>query len=717
MITATGYPSTHSPTSPHSSLSPQATEKAAAGKKAKKSAVTLSTLFPRVSVPPQPPFWAYIPKMGDFESIKILGAGGYGVVHLATYKPANLVTTVKLVNMDRFTRQKHAAMDKVLASVVRNPFMVKYYSCFTCKQAYVTVMEYVAGVDLMRVLSREHYLEIDAVQIIMAQLILALQHMHCKGFLHRDIKVSNMLILPGGRLKVIDFDTTKVCHGLFSKRGVRGFFRKTPFEFNDAESAGTVPYMAPEVLRQRPYGRSVDWWSAGIVMYKLMMGRVPFRGKNREAVRDRIIAAPLRFPRSEDREHSATTPAKDMTFRMLRKNAIDRLGSRSYAELKTHPFFDRFNWKRLHRERHLCDIPSVGSLVNVMRSKQAVELTSIADKRRKLKLEDMRDVSADGQRPLLCFSSSSFKKLILAVERAKEPIAVSDSFMETTEEPSSEISYALPLQPSDGHLLGALIDEEQDGVITPVSLLVGADKVDVVLYRKKCYKKFWGFGFALRRLKGEDNINYLVVYDVRPESPADKSQLLVLDFVLKVNGETVLDMALGRVKALITASGDQLLLTVMSSSPYRALTTRRDMMAVLRSAALVNVTLQPTASLCSLQKTYGVELLEPDVWDDRGKQFAKVYVIKTANTSLASGAVYPGDVVWTLNGAAVEQMPREQVYNILYSGRAQLPVALVPLSPLRTGQRVHISKLRESTLSDAHLITRLTAAAAHEESD
>ncbi|XP_070379164.1 uncharacterized protein [Dermacentor albipictus] len=658
MITATGYPSTHSPTSPHSSLSPQATEKAAAGKKAKKSAVTLSTLFPRcskrdpetakpvalllrklivivgevasslekigevpvtdwvgvgeelvrkyekVSVPPQPPFWAYIPKMGDFESIKILGAGGYG-----------------------------------------------------------------------------------------------------------------MLILPGGRLKVIDFDTTKVCHGLFSKRGVRGFFRKTPFEFNDAESAGTVPYMAPEVLRQRPYGRSVDWWSAGIVMYKLMMGRVPFRGKNREAVRDRIIAAPLRFPRSEDREHSATTPAKDMTFRMLRKNAIDRLGSRSYAELKTHPFFDRFNWKRLHRERHLCDIPSVGSLVNVMRSKQAVELTSIADKRRKLKLEDMRDVSADGQRPLLCFSSSSFKKLILAVERAKEPIAVSDSFMETTEEPSSEISYALPLQPSDGHLLGALIDEEQDGVITPVSLLVGADKVDVVLYRKKCYKKFWGFGFALRRLKGEDNINYLVVYDVRPESPADKSQLLVLDFVLKVNGETVLDMALGRVKALITASGDQLLLTVMSSSPYRALTTRRDMMAVLRSAALVNVTLQPTASLCSLQKTYGVELLEPDVWDDRGKQFAKVYVIKTANTSLASGAVYPGDVVWTLNGAAVEQMPREQVYNILYSGRAQLPVALVPLSPLRTGQRVHISKLRESTLSDAHLITRLTAAAAHEESD
>ncbi|KAL3192760.1 hypothetical protein MRX96_058811 [Rhipicephalus microplus] len=146
--------------------------------------------YEKVPLPAQLPFWAYIPKMRDFESLKILGAGGYGVVHLAQYKPAGLITTVKLVNLGRFTRQKQAAMDKVLASVLRNPFIVKYYSCFTCKQAYVTVMEYVAGENLMGVLNHEHYLEIDAVQMIMAQVILALQHMHFKGFLHRDIKLS-----------------------------------------------------------------------------------------------------------------------------------------------------------------------------------------------------------------------------------------------------------------------------------------------------------------------------------------------------------------------------------------------------------------------------------------------------------------------------------------------------------------------------------------------
>ncbi|KAH6943529.1 hypothetical protein HPB50_023167 [Hyalomma asiaticum] len=506
-----------------------------------------------------------------------------------------------------------------------------------------------------------------------------------------------MLVLPGGRLKVIDFDTTKICHGLFSKRVMRSFFRKTPFEFNDAESAGTVPYMAPEVLRQRPYGRAVDWWSAGIVMYKLMTGRVPFRGKNRQTVRDRIIAAPLRFPRTEDRYHSATTPAKDMTFRMLRKNAVDRLGSRSYAEFKTHPFFDRFNWKRLHRDRHLCDIPSVGSLAEAR--KQAGESTTVPAKRRNLKLPDMRDVSADGQRPLLCFSSGSFKKLILAVEKANEPIAVSDSFMDTTEEPSSDISYALPLQPYEREQPAAPTAEEEDGAITR---LESSEETRASLSPR--------FPPCATEPSNESD-------DVRPDSPADKSQLLVLDFVLKVNGETVLDVGLGRVKSLIAASGDQLLLTVMSSSPYRALTTRRDMMSVLRAAPLVNVTLQPPGGVCSLQKTYGIELLEPDVWDDRGKQFAKVYVIKAANTSLETGAVYPGDVIWTLGGTAVDQMPREHVYKLLYSGRAQLPASLVPLSPLRSEQRVHISKLRETTLSDANLITRLTAAVAYEETD
>ncbi|KAH9375143.1 hypothetical protein HPB48_018724 [Haemaphysalis longicornis] len=336
----------------------------------------------QLNLPKPIPFASYIPRMRDFRSIKMLGAGGFGAVYLANFRPANFVTTVKLVNTDRFSRHKQAAMDKVVASVIRNPFIVKYYCCFSVKEAYVTIMEYIAGLDLMRVVTKEEFLEIEPVRIIMAQLILALEHMHLRGFLHRDIKVSNMLILPGGRVKVIDFDTVKVCQG---------------------------------------HWRAVDWWSAGIVMYKLMTGRVPFRGKSKQMLRERIITAPLKWPRPDEHPNSANTPAKDITYRMLKKNPVERLGSRTYSDLKTHPFFDHFNWKMLYQKKDLCEIASIKEILNSDAEKDG-KAGEPSDKRKHQKIEEMNDVSAESQKPLLCYASSSFKKLMT---KPKHPDGVS----------------------------------------------------------------------------------------------------------------------------------------------------------------------------------------------------------------------------------------------------------------------------------------------------
>ncbi|KAM7304249.1 hypothetical protein ISCGN_014149 [Ixodes scapularis] len=137
-----------------------------------------------------PPFHSFIPKMKDFLSVKLLGAGGFGAVYKAVYKPTNFVCTVKLVATDRFQRHKQAVIDKVVASVIRSPFLVKYYSCYVSKDAYITIMEYIQGVDLMRVVDKAVYLPTEECRIVMAQLILAIEHMHLRGFLHRDIKVS-----------------------------------------------------------------------------------------------------------------------------------------------------------------------------------------------------------------------------------------------------------------------------------------------------------------------------------------------------------------------------------------------------------------------------------------------------------------------------------------------------------------------------------------------
>ncbi|KAL3201771.1 hypothetical protein MRX96_042789 [Rhipicephalus microplus] len=599
----------------------------------------------KLNLPKSLPFATYIPKIRDFENVRMLGAGGFGAVYLARYKPAGFEASLKLVNMDRFSRHKQAAMDKVVASVIRNPFLVKYYSCYCVK----------------RVVTKAEYLKIDAVQIIMAQLILAVEHMHLHGCLHRDIKVSNMLIMPGGRVKVIDFDTTKICHGHFSEHVLRQYFKRTAFEFNDGESAGTIPYMAPEILKRRPYGRSVDWWSSGIVMYKMMTGKVPFRGKTKQMLRERIITAPLKWPRATDQHgHSATTPAKDMTYRMLRKNPAERLGSRIYSDLKTHPFFDDFNWKQLYVKEDLVDIPAIKELQEEDK-KKVKDAPDDDDERRHQQIEDMTDILPEMQKPLLCYASKSFRKLMVALKEKRGKVTA--DMINSVGEDSPELKYDEQKRHSDG-----MVDE----------------KVDLLLYRRKKFYKFWGFGFSLLRTKGQDDTFYIYVETVTADSPADKSTVLPLDVLLSVNGTSVVNESLSKARKLIARSGDTLVLSV---------------------------SIRGRGISCGGSTPYGLGIIDASVYDDRAKQFTRCFVITRADVTVSGrGSLYPGDVVTMVDGTALETLNVEQVLQMLGVGKAEISLSIVPLSPLRAN-RVLISKMQEQTITDASVPTRSTHAA------
>ncbi|XP_049275339.1 microtubule-associated serine/threonine-protein kinase 4-like [Rhipicephalus sanguineus] len=554
-------------------------------------------------------------------------------------------------------------------------------------------MEFIPGLDLQRVVTKAEYLKIEAVQIIMAQLILAVEHMHLHGCLHRDIKVSNMLIMPGGRVKVIDFDTTKICHGHFAKHVLRHYFKRTAFEFNDGESAGTIPYMAPEILKRRPYGRSVDWWSSGIVMYKMMTGKVPFRGKTKQMLRERIITAPLKWPRATDQHgHSATTPAKDMTYRMLRKNPAERLGSRIYSDLKTHPFFDDFNWKQLYVKEDLIDIPAIKELQEEDK-KKIKDAPDDDDERRHQKIEDMTDILPEMQKPLLCYASKSFRKLMVALKEKRGKVTA--DMINSVGEESSELKYDQPKR-------------NTDSMVDTTEVREGPDKVDLLLYRKKKFYKFWGYGFSLRRAKGEDDAYYIYVDTVTADSPADKSTVLPLDVLLYVNGTSVMNESLSKARKLISRSGDTLVLSVMSCSPYRILTTRRDMFTIMRSVPKEQVR---AGFSCGGSMPYGLGLIDAMVYDDKAKQFTRCFVVTRADVTVSGkGSLYPGDVVTMADGTALETLTMEQVLQMLGVGKAEVNLSIVPLSPLRSN-RVLMSKMQEQTITDASVPTRSTHAA------
>lgn len=129
-----------------------------------------------------------IPPMSFVTGEIILGAGGFGAVYKARFASV-IRCSVKLVDDSMFKWEQHACVDKVVGSLVNHPLLVKYHACFTVQNAYVTIMEYIRGVDLDRVVHTAKGLPMRVLRPVVAQLGIATQYLHFKGFIHRDIKV------------------------------------------------------------------------------------------------------------------------------------------------------------------------------------------------------------------------------------------------------------------------------------------------------------------------------------------------------------------------------------------------------------------------------------------------------------------------------------------------------------------------------------------------
>ncbi|KAL1438808.1 hypothetical protein MTO96_047734 [Rhipicephalus appendiculatus] len=643
---------------------------------------TIASKTERLNMAEIAPFWTYIPKMKDFLSIKLLGAGGFGAVYKAAYRPTNLICTIKLVACDRFQRHKQACIDKVVASVISSPFLVKYYACYSTREAYITIMEYICGADLMRVVDKAVYLPTEECRIVMAQLVLALEHMHLRGLLHRDIKVSNMLIIPGGRVKVIDFDTNKVCIGHFSKRVCKGYFSKTAFEFHDGESAGTVPYMAPEILRRRPYGRACDWWSAGATMYKMMTGRVPFRGETKEELTDRIINQPLKWPKVEEHPNSATPEAKDMVFRLLKKNPAERLGSATYAELKGHNFFKNFNWKRLSSTKDLCNIPAIGECMTRKKEpgrpdRLTVSATSNTRKRKLLKVEEMVDVDPQTQKPLYTYSSPSFKRMINFAKKQTGPVELRESFFETSAVESDELDYR---NASD---MDVNVGISAYGAASADKSIMAKERMDVILFRTKSLGKYWSFGIDIVEVMGE-NRRFVMVERVKSGSPAEASH--VLEGGRHRGGERARHRPSAHRRA---RSG---------CSSHGATGTRSS-----RPAGQDTLQLRPIRTACGGSGNFGFKLFEAKAWNEQRKTFVHCHVVQKVmdvRVVTANKRLYPGDVLLMLDGVPVDTMDQYGLRAALAKAVNELTVTIAPMSPLRL-RRPSYTRLHETVVTNA----------------
>jgi len=304
--------------------------------------------------------------INDFQHLDVIGRGAFGEVRLVRERSNGEVFAMKTMTKKQLISSKKLPSIKAEREILAkssNPWIVKMYFSFQDQTFLYLIMEYCPGGDLMSILMREDTLSVDWTRFYMAQLATAIHSVHQLDYVHRDIKPDNILIDSTGHIKLSDFGLSKKFTHNNKNDNFRGItvngnenIKRTAAPKNRGKyksqrrellysTVGTPDYMAPEILQQRGYTQSVDWWSLGIICYECLVGYPPFYSDDGDAMQTcrKIIhhQTALEMPH----ESNLTKEAKHLLYRLICSHKR-RLG---FEGIKNHPFFAGMKWDTLRQ--------------------------------------------------------------------------------------------------------------------------------------------------------------------------------------------------------------------------------------------------------------------------------------------------------------------------------------------------------------------------------
>ncbi|XP_065069949.1 microtubule-associated serine/threonine-protein kinase 2-like isoform X3 [Rhopilema esculentum] len=287
------------------------------------------------------------PTENDFEYCKLISNGAYGSVFLVRHKTNRERFALKKMNKHHLMHKNQVQQvfnERDIMTFAENPFVVTLVCTFETRKHLCFLMEYVEGGDCASLLKNMGPLPLDMARLYFAETVLAVEYIHNYGIIHRDLKPDNLLITAIGHIKLTDFGLSKI--GLMKL--TTNIYEQSAQEFDDVQLFGTPDYIAPEVILRKGYGKPVDWWSMGVILYEFLVGATPFYGSTPQEVFDMAVHADVEFPTEDD---ALDEEAENMIKALLRKDPNTRLGAGGTHHVKSHIFFNHVNWDSLLRQK------------------------------------------------------------------------------------------------------------------------------------------------------------------------------------------------------------------------------------------------------------------------------------------------------------------------------------------------------------------------------
>ncbi|XP_015231701.1 calcium/calmodulin-dependent protein kinase type II delta 2 chain isoform X3 [Cyprinodon tularosa] len=289
----------------------------------------------------------------EYQLFEELGKGAFSVVRRCVKISSGQEYAAKIINTKKLSARDHQKLEREarICRLLKHPNIVRLHDSISEEGFHYLVFDLVTGGELFEdIVAREYYSEADASHCIQ-QILESVHHCHVNGIVHRDLKPENLLLaskLKGAAVKLADFGLAIEVQG--DQQAWFGF-------------AGTPGYLSPEVLRKDPYGKPVDMWACGVILYILLVGYPPFWDEDQHRLYQQIKAGAYDFPSPE--WDTVTPEAKDLINKMLTINPSKRITA---AEALKHPW--------------ICQRSTVASM---MHRQETVECLKKFNARRKLK--------------------------------------------------------------------------------------------------------------------------------------------------------------------------------------------------------------------------------------------------------------------------------------------------------------------------------------------